>query len=437
MALTAPRQEGKTEIGVKLIEDFAFSFNKRANPKALVLMSTCKQSEKIYFNRLNEFLSGLPDSFYKVSGTSMTHLTVRIFRPEFDDYATIMFAGIVNSKALLGGTYDFMILDEAEQYPVSVWTKHLRPMIKATDGKILVTSTREWGGWFYGLVYTYIELNKGGDPKVYGINVMPEDIEDFDSEGNLPSIYEEYKALDKLEDFFSQYMNDPRPRPSPHAPYVELTGKLRFIEMNDIINYCDFRAINVSIDVGHIGSYAVWYWVRHRLTRKPIVFGYQDGFANNQDMVIKVNSLFKDKEQINLLFPFDIAQASSEFGSTRYANVQSYIRDVGLDRRIRTNVLSKTKDKLKLHGEGINKFGDITFISNISTKRGVRKLEDVRFHKSKVDGIVTFGKVVANGSEHCLDAYLYIHSAVNENIDSQFEERYNIKNNYNIDYTYD
>ena len=413
------RQTGKTEIGIQLLQDFIFKYKKRRNPIAFVAMETASQAFNVYFSRLHNVLQHLPPSVYMKRGTKDTHITIYFKRPHIGDTATIRFMGVGNRDALRGDTLDFLIMDEAAQYPPDTWTSIFRPMLDHTEGKALITSTPE-GDNFDRMLAFFKEKSEEKDSQ-YGYFRVDIVQSKTKSKQWLRDTIQEAKALGKYHKFLQEYMCDSSAAPPEEAPFSNKVAALHE-ENGYLTEHEKFLAeegdlIYVSVDIGAAGNTAAWAW-------RPSVYGYlsvtnyDDSFSSLRDLIDQTFRTYSAKFfKTIIIFPNDVEQPSLLEGRTRLQVLRDYMMKKGYGTKMSFKVLPKVKIKETVWNEGLDNFRNMKF--NEDTCRiGLDKLRKVRFIKNKTTEVITYGKTVNNGAQHAGDALLYITSALRENVSS-------------------
>ena len=417
-ACVVHRQAGKTEFGARLIVDFAFRFKKYRNPKALVTMRTGEQAFKYYFSRIHEQLKYLPEAVYMKRGNKDTGITIYLHRPHIGDTATINFAGIGNAPALKGGTFDLMILDEMSLYAQNHWEEIFEPMIKARKGKALCTSTMNGRNHFFELLELAKDEQAKGSKYYSHINVKWHESNVFD-EDEMELTKKSFIRKGQYYTFLQEYENDPDAASDEEAPFamkVSLgTRNGQFVITHDHPVIKDAEYVNLSVDIGKKGNMACWSWKEDPVDNRILIFDYKDDYDGLKELVLHTHEKYKDKyANINIIFPFDVQHPSMLEGKTYMENLRQLVADRHL-RQITLHALAKVQVKEAMWVRGIN-FWDRCFFDINHCQDGINKISGTRFHKTKADGVVTFGKTVDNGKQHAADAFLYIAAAVEEQV---------------------
>ena len=222
MTLVVHRQAGKTMFGVFLLASFVLTYNKRTNPRAVVVMKTAAQAFGTYFTRMNDILEKLPPSIYikKTSQTGVTTATIK--RPWFKDYVTVTFAGSGNKNALRGFTNDLVIIDEAAFVDGDIWHSVLKESLDDTEGKALISSTQYGRTWFYKLQKAFNKMNEDGHDFVANI-----DLDNIDAQLRSDEYIEEKEILAKYSNKWIEYLreqkNDPDAVDIEESPFARET----------------------------------------------------------------------------------------------------------------------------------------------------------------------------------------------------------------------
>lgn len=124
----------------------------------------------------------------------------------FPEGGEITVRSAVEPDNLRGGTLDLIVLDEAAFYRdgIYIWYSVILPMITASGGKVLFTSTPSGRNWFYDLY-----LN-GQDPKnpLYKSWQAPSSISPYQDPKLLESLRKEMPELQWKEEFEAQFLAD-------------------------------------------------------------------------------------------------------------------------------------------------------------------------------------------------------------------------------------
>ena len=415
--IVVARQHGKTELGIKMLEDFCFRYKRRLNPTALVCMKTAEQAFKYYFSRLDKFLRDLPGDVYKRVGSKDTNITIYFNRPHFGDTVTINFTGIGNASALKGGTYDFMVLDEMAFYPPRLWLEVFKPMTDDTDGKVLMTSTMMGRNHFYHLKELYRKKDAEGDPRYGHIDYTVHNAGERTKEW-IEDEKEGYIASGDLHLWKQEYENDPDAFEPAEAPFAVKVATLadegRYFDKEDEVVFKTGDYINVNVDIGTAGNMATWCWKRSPADGKILVYSYEDKYDGLKDLINNIFADWRDRVNIvNVIFPDDLNHPSLTDGLTRHDQLLRHIHQRGYGRRLNIMSLPKIKTKNVLWNKGSEYWADMKFNYDLC-QSGLNKLSGIRFKKNTTDGAVEYGKTVRNGCEHAGDAYLYIVAAVDD-----------------------
>ena len=264
-AMVVARQSGKTELLIDILTDFVFTYNKFSYPKALVAGKTSESIYNTFFQRFHQQLQGLPTEVYHKRGTKEGSIHVNVYRPQFGDYAQIVFSGVGNISAIRGGTYDLHLLDEYTLYPKDAWNAVLRASGKIRGAKTIWTATPEGRN---NPMYREMQLCKReealGNPQyaaihldAYAAGVMSnEEIElerrAYVSSGEEHLFHQEilarFEAIDAEEAPFN-------------SKIMQLEdGKNDITDIDKKIMQAKVR-MNVVCDLGKRGNAATWFWV--------------------------------------------------------------------------------------------------------------------------------------------------------------------------------
>ena len=146
-----------------------------------------------------------------------------------------------------------------------------------------------------------------------------------------------------------------------------------------------------------------------------MLFDYKDDYDGLKEVVTHSHEKYKDRyANINIIFPFDIQHPSMLEGKTYMEGLRRLLEQKRW-RNISLHSLPKVQVKEAMWVRGI-KFFDRCFFDSEYCADGINKLSGTRFHKTKADGVVTFGKAIDNGKQHAADAFLYIAAALEENL---------------------
>ena len=413
------RQAGKTEFGARAIIDFLFRYKKYKNPKALVTMRTADQAFFYYFQRIHDQLCKLPEAVYMKRGGKDTGIRIYLHRPHIGDTASVIFAGIGNAPALKGGTYDFMVLDEMGLYPQAHWEEIFEPMIDARKGKAILTSTMQGRNHFFHILELAKKEEAAGSDYYSHINI-PWQNSSVLTQKEIDQKIRGAKATGKYYKFLQEYENDPDAAAVDEAPFAmkvataNKDGRFAITEKHPVIQ--DSSYVNVSVDIGKKGNMATWVWKQDPVDNSIIVFGYDDQYDGLKELVQSLYHKYKNTyTNINIIFPFDVQQPSMLEGKTHLEQLQRFITDTHIYRRVTLHSLPKVSVKEAVWSRGLA-FWDRCYFDYNACLAGISKLSGVRFQKTKSDGIITFAKPIDNGNQHAADAFLYMAAAVEENL---------------------
>lgn len=124
----------------------------------------------------------------------------------FPEGGEITVRSAVEPDNLRGGTLDLIVLDEAAFYRdgIYIWYSVVLPMVTASGGKVLFTSTPSGRNWFYDLYMN------GQDPKnpLYKSWQAPSSISPYQDPKLLESLRKEMPELQWKEEFEAQFLAD-------------------------------------------------------------------------------------------------------------------------------------------------------------------------------------------------------------------------------------
>ena len=422
IAMVVARQSGKTELLLWLLMDFCFNYNKFKNPRAFIAGKTSESIFQNIFQRMHNQMSHLPDDVYVKRGTKEGTILVNVYRPEFGDYAQLVFSGVGNIGAVRGGTFDLMLLDEYSLYPTQAWNAVLRPATKVRGAKAIFTGTPEGRN---NPLYRETMLCKkrvaAGDPQYaniyldcYNAGVL--------SEEEITAERTAYEESGEPHLFHQEYMVRFDAIDVEEAPFnrnvMELeNGKSDITDIDKKLMYEKTR-LNVTVDIGKKGNCATWFWVESPMDKAPIVIGYEDQWNGIKELLQHCATEHSEYQVIRVTLPHDVMQPSMEEGNTRLDVLHRFINEKGYNQKLRLNVLPKTKDKNQLWQMAIQKFKLLRWDRDgKGVFNGLTKISQVRFKRDAKTGWVKFGDVILDGSQHAADALMYIFADLNENQD--------------------
>ena len=414
MTYLLPRQHGKTELGIRILIDFMFKFHKRKNPEAIVTMRTIEQCHKYYVKGFEKQMGKLPPSVLTKSGSKASSIVYKLYRPQYGDWASVTFSGVENPDSLRGGTFDFVLADEAAFYKPKVISGVLDHFLNHTDGKLLLTSTANGPtGEFYNRVQTY--KKKSADPN--------SPLYHFERDVRECRMWSEKRIADKLaeakeegathvarrelfNDFWASATGE-----MPFAPHISdaVSNSTRFFKDFDDEEsaFLEESELNVNVDIGKYENMATFFW--RRLGRKVEVVAYEDKFDGLPELIDYTFKKFnQDYNKINIIFPSDAANPAMVDKGTIHDSMQRYIHTQGYNRVIELKALTQVKNKEAFWAQGLSRFKHFHWERD-KTAEAFNKLGTLRFKIDPKTEYVHFGKVPENEhSRHCADAYLYM-----------------------------
>lgn len=416
IANTVPRQGGKTAFAVKLIEDFIFRYTERAFPCSLITAKTCEQAYALYFKRLDQLLSKLPESLYiKQGSVSSGHMTVTIKRPWVGDYVTVEIVGTGNANALKGRTIDLLVSDEAAFYDKDILFDVLLPtMDDVPKAKAFITSTVNGMNHYYDLFHSWEKLQKERvKTGVAAFNRTLDTIrlrtkEWIDNKRAL------YAAAGKLHKFNQEYYNDWNAAPAEVLPFSihvsdTLSNKAHIPAFTN--KNCNYLHMFVNVDLGKKGNMATWSWAYTPKGRVHI-FNYKDDDEHVYDMLDRLMQV--KVRYISVILPWDGENPSNTEGKSIIDLMREYMNRRGYSRRMSIHKLPRTKNRKHLLMETMTNLPLVDWDLN-TTIKGLERLSQVKQPENK-EGYVTFGKFVENGHQHSGDAFMYIFDTIKNNV---------------------
>ena len=311
-----------------------------------------------------------------------------------------------------------MILDEMSLYAQNHWEEIFEPMIKARKGKALCTSTMNGRNHFFDLLELAKDEQAKGSNYYSHINVKWHESNVFDKD-EMELTKKSFIRKGQYYTFLQEYENDPDAASDEEAPFamkVSLgtrNGQFVIRQNHPVIQ--DPQYVNLSVDIGKKGNMAVWTWKEDPIDNSILLFDYKDDYDGLKEVVTHSHEKYKDRyANINIIFPFDIQHPSMLEGKTYMEGLRRLLEQKRW-RNISLHSLPKVQVKEAMWVRGI-KFFDRCFFDAEYCADGINKLSGTRFHKTKADGVVTFGKAVDNGKQHAADAFLYIAAALEENL---------------------
>ena len=406
VSLTIPRQNGKTEICIKILEDFIFFFNHRRNPVVLVAMQTHTSAADVYFQRLEEKLGNLPKSILtKQTSRASQRSAMIIKRPWFNDICTIYFFGESTRNPLRGRTVDLMILDEIAFYHRKSWLDIFKPMLDETKGKALLTSTAQEAGVYYDLTQFHKKQERKGSKKYADIDRHIEEME-HRSDEFIEDIWLTAINLDNIPGALQEYYNDHLASVSGQRPF--LTKLNKFCERGPMPPHDpSVTNINFAMDIGNYERMPAWGFLVSPLIRRPTITAYENNFEGLYDLADKIFRKYHHYRTITLIFPHDFQHREVMNHRTRDSLFRDYLRQKGYDRKMTAMSIPKTADKKVLLNEALSSVRNYDFVED-KTYEGWLKLEKFSFTLDAKTGSVNTNTVVRNGSEHTADAFCHL-----------------------------
>jgi Terminase large subunit, T4likevirus-type, N-terminal len=124
----------------------------------------------------------------------------------FPEGGEITVRSAVEPDNLRGGTLDLIVLDEAAFYRdgVYLWYSVILPMVTASNGKVLFTSTPSGRNWFYDL------YQNGQDPNniLYKSWQAPSSVSPYQDKKLLEALRKEMPELQWREEFMAEFLAD-------------------------------------------------------------------------------------------------------------------------------------------------------------------------------------------------------------------------------------
>ena len=144
MVLCAGRRWGKSKVGAAK----ALREARKGNQAVWWVAPTYKVVKRGYAEVVNQIPEGLltkpapPDSAFDAG---------RAVRLTFKNGSKMEFYSAERPEGMLGGSCDFLIMDEAATMPEHVWAQIIRPTLADRRGRALFISTPRGKNWFYKL----------------------------------------------------------------------------------------------------------------------------------------------------------------------------------------------------------------------------------------------------------------------------------------------
>ena len=418
---TVARQHGKTHLLLDILKDFMFRYDKHKNPSALVVMETTVQCHDIYYVRLMEALSHLPESvlFSKGSGKN-NPITVYMKRPWFGDIVNVTFVGA--GTAVRGRTLHLFIGDEVAFWQPDLWLKLYSPMLDDTGGKAFLTSTVNGYNYYNDMINAYRELEVKL-PEVYAEQEF-----DVYSANHHPDTWidareAEYKAAGQHHLWKQEYMNDRSAASFGVAPFAEVLKDRNFVQLNDMSRVNFLNYVNINLDLGVPGNMPGWTWAVD-LGGQITIMEYLHDVPALDFIPAYLQEKYPEKARIHLYLPHDIHHKSVESGTSRYDRLQDAIKAAGMEYKIVLHDLSKTKAREVLVSRGVELAARAYFNMTLTSK-GIAHLRNT---KMKQEGTsqkaIKYGHFIRNKSDHTADAFCYIAAAMEEYKTNHREEQF-------------
>ena len=403
MVYEASRQTGKTKFGRELIKDFLFFFDKRKNPYFIVLTPYCQQACDLYFKEIWQELEPLEGRImFKQGSINSGRVVMTLKRPWLGDVATVIFSGTQNLDGVRGKTGDVVLLDEFAFMLPSVYTQVARPMTKATNGKIFISSTVNGYNHFYD-----VGRVAAGDDNAMGKFITFDyatcQIHPF---AVVAAEFEYYKKLGKAYQFLQEFCNRYDASAVGEAPFAKIVNTLQTRDMvvSDERYVLNSQHIFAVLDRGKPGNNACWVGVIKN--RQIWLYEYFDEMGNFEI----INFLRKKfpNQYITMVYPSDIKMPSSNTGRTELMELQDYIDKTGWSRLTNIEVLDNIKSvgKKNLIEKTERHLRDIRFYLK-GTAEGRKKLTNVK-HPKNQQGVIDYKRFAQNDNQHCGDALCHL-----------------------------
>ena len=437
--VTVTRQHGKSKFFMMLALDFLFMYNKRPNPKAMVVLQSIKRANSIYFSELSSILSEVPQSVcVRRGGSSQTEGYISFFRPQFGDWATIVFTGASDKKSVAGDrgeTMDLVILDETSLFPPGSVQSVYMPMVDDTDGKVVMTGTIDEDNWFWDLCLEFKRKQACGDKD---FAYYKGDVYSCGWRGAafIKRVRDMYLATRELgqKAWDNEYLMLPSTPPGDVAPFMRKVNHIMAHKdtyssrdplgdfSGDSLNglrLSSNRITNIACDLGKPQNYRSWAW--ENIEGRPTIVDYGDSHAGQDGFVMDcVRKWSKKSSLIVLWFPDDIQHPFQEGSKTRLDRVIAFINEMGYSRSVQVRSLGKVSKKDIFIQDGAEFLDKFAFdFDNENVLNGLDRLRKCKLKVSDSTGEVNRKVFVAKGGHgHSADAYLYMYSAVSASLKS-------------------
>jgi hypothetical protein len=251
------RQSGKSWLAKYILLEYSVN-----QDKSCMWVAPTIPTARAHWNSLVKFIrdSGLENAGYaKINQTAKEIV--------FADGGSISVRSAIEPDNLRGASLDLLIMDEAAFYRNGkyVWWSVCLPMITATGGKVLFTTTPNGRNWVYDL----FKLGQKADGYYKSWNV-PSSASPYQDKKLLQSIKENMPSLQWREEFMAEFL------PDGGGVFAGIERAARVKLMSNPDPDADLERYVAGIDIGFNNDYTV-FCVIDAVQRKQV---YMERFTN-------------------------------------------------------------------------------------------------------------------------------------------------------------
>lgn len=281
------------------------------NPQYGYLAPFYGQAKRVAWDYLKEYTRMLPG--YKANESE---LTVRIYRPQFNDNVKFFLAGADNPDSHRGIYLDGGVLDEYGDMDPQVWDKVIQPALSDRLGWAIFIGTPKGRNHFYEVLNIADDLMSGSDPEWYsgvykasqtGI-INPAEL------ARLKKTMSEDAYMQEYECSFTAALVG--------AYYGKILNKMG--DMITKVPWDPSAPVRTYWDLGINDTNAIWFI--QRVAREWHAINYLED--SGQDLPFYASQLRRMQDNFGYdysrhLLPHDANQRSIETGKTRYQSLKN------------------------------------------------------------------------------------------------------------------
>ena len=413
------RQLGKTWYNRMLVVDFLFRYSFRKFPFCVIVMPTQENCNTVYFQPIKEMLKDIPEPALICRGGSGKAGEIKIKRPAFGDFASVICLGVDNAKARRGLTTDLLLADEHAFFPEGVLESVYLPMTDDTYGTALITGTVNGTNHHWTLGEYHKKKHEASDPYYgYWFSTTRDGGERGYAWCDRKEEY--YTARDQFHEYDKEYNCNPYACKIDTRPFYNLVNRVQDqrVDTRDLNLQFSLLAdgfvsseVKVAVDIGKFENFRSWHWIDTLMGEIVINFGKShkglEGLAD--DLMAMYGTRFN---KISIIFPSDVINESVMNGITGIVNFNNYLAAKGYSVQIQPYMLEKVKCKKTLIDNAKNKFKKLKFLNDIDNT-GLQHLQKVTHPQNVTTLAVDYAKFkkTVGGEDHTADAFCYMVAA--------------------------